>query len=337
MKQVTIEYFGHACFRISGLDQRIVLDPYADGSVPGLPDLRLDADFVYCSHGHHDHNAVECVSLCAGGVLKFKLKELETDHDDAGGSKRGKNTIRVFDFDGVRIAHFGDLGRPLTPEETQALMGLDCAMIPVGGFFTIDAKQAAAIAAELKPRMVIPMHYRTGTSGYDVIAPIDEALGAFDASVSVAVLPFGGSVSVEKKEFGEMTLAEKCGAYRQKGCNCCQSTLGALADHTGLDERTAITVGYGFGGGLLIGSVCGAVSGAMMAIGAACTDADDPREEKPRAVALCEALQARFRERFGTLMCEDILREHDHDLCDECIVFAAGAAEEIIRENRKDK
>ena len=116
-EQVKIEYFGHSCFRLSGLGQRVVLDPYADGSVPGCPDLRLDAEFVYCSHAHRDHNASECVRICGGGAPKFALTELETDHDDAGGSKRGKNTIRIFDFDGIRVAVFGDLGRALTARE----------------------------------------------------------------------------------------------------------------------------------------------------------------------------------------------------------------------------
>ena len=198
MEQIKIEYFGHSCFRISGLGQRIVLDPYEDGCVPGCPNLRLDAEFVYCSHEHHDHNAVQCARLCGDGVPKFTVTELETDHDDAGGSKRGKNMIRIFDFDGIRVAHFGDLGRPLTARETQALQGLDCALLPVGGFFTIDAKQAAAIAAAISPRMVIPMHYRTEASGFNVIADIDDALPAFDESVNVVVLTYGGYAVVEK-------------------------------------------------------------------------------------------------------------------------------------------
>ena len=199
MEQVKIEYFGHSCFRLSGLGQRVVLDPYADGYVPGCPDLRLDAEFVYCSHAHRDHNASECVRICGGGAPKFALTELETDHDDAGGSKRGKNTIRIFDFDGIRVAHFGALGRALTAREIQALQGLDCAMVPVGGFFTIDAKQAAEIASEIRPRMLIPMHYRTGSAGYDVIADIDDALPAFDETINVVMLTYGGFAVVEKR------------------------------------------------------------------------------------------------------------------------------------------
>ena len=198
MEPVKIEYFGHSCFRISGLGQRVVLDPYEDGCVPGCPPLRLDAEFVYCSHQHHDHNAVDCVTLQDGGAPKFTVTELATDHDNAGGVLRGKNTIHIFDFGGIRVAHFGDLGRKLRAKEIEALQGLDCALIPVGGHFTIDAKQAADIAAELKPRMVIPMHYRTATTGFNVIADIDDALPAFDPSLNVVTLTYGGFAVVEK-------------------------------------------------------------------------------------------------------------------------------------------
>ena len=131
-----------------------------------------------------------------------------------------------------------------------------------------------------------------------------------------------------------MTIEERSSDFHAKGCNCCQSVLCTLGEYTGLDELTAIRTGYGFGGGMLTGNVCGAVTGAMMAIGLACTTGADPAEEKPRAVALCEQLQERFREEYGTLLCADILREHEHDLCDACIAFGARTAEKIINENK---
>ena len=198
MKSVKIEYLGHSCFRLTFDGQRIVLDPYAPGMIPGVPDLKTEAEFVYCSHEHGDHNAVSQVKLTEGAAPKFQLTELLTDHDDAGGSKRGKNMIRVFDFDGIRVAHFGDLGRPLKDEELQALSGLDCAMIPVGGFFTIDAATAASIAKQLHPTTIIPMHYRTENSGFAVLADLDEALAAFDDDLNVAALTYGGYAVIER-------------------------------------------------------------------------------------------------------------------------------------------
>ena len=132
-----------------------------------------------------------------------------------------------------------------------------------------------------------------------------------------------------------MTLEEKGAAYHAKGCNCCQSVLCVLGGYTGLDEQTAIRLGVGFGGGMLTGNVCGAVTGAMMAIGMACTAGEDPKAEKEAGRGLCETLQQRFLSEFGTLLCADILREHDHDLCDHCIGYAAECASEIIQENKR--
>ena len=198
MKQVRIEYFGHSCFRLTYGGQRIVLDPYAPGMVPGLPALHTEAEFVYCSHDHGDHNAVSCIKLVDGGKPRFRMTELLTDHDDAGGSKRGKNVIRIFDFDGIRVAHFGDLGRDLTEQEAEALRGLDCALIPVGGYYTIDADTAAAIARRVKPETVIPMHYRTDHSGFDVLADIDDAVFCFDEEQNVVTLSCGGYAMIER-------------------------------------------------------------------------------------------------------------------------------------------
>ncbi len=131
-----------------------------------------------------------------------------------------------------------------------------------------------------------------------------------------------------------MTIEEKGAAYHERGCNCCQSVICTLGEYTGLDERTAISLGVGFGGGMLSGNVCGAVTGAMMAIGASCTAGEDPAAEKPNGAKLCKALQKRFQAEFGTMLCAEILKANGHAICDRCIAFAARAAEEIIKENK---
>ena len=197
MESVQIEYFGHACFRLSFAGQRIVLDPYADGSVAGYAPLRLDADFVYCSHGHGDHSAVGNVSVSGRMAPAFGLTELESDHDDAGGTKRGKSMIRIFDFDGLRVAHLGDLGRVLNAEEAAALRGVDCLLLPVGGFYTIDAPTAATVAVQVTPRTVIPMHYRTAEAGLSVIASLGEAMAELEKTgLSITVLSYGESTEL---------------------------------------------------------------------------------------------------------------------------------------------
>ena len=131
-----------------------------------------------------------------------------------------------------------------------------------------------------------------------------------------------------------MTMEEKGVLFHEKGCNCCQSVLCSLGEYTGLDERAAAALGVGFGGGMLSGNVCGAVTGAMMAIGSACTSGADPAAEKPRGVRLCKELQKRFQGEFGTMLCAEILKANGHAICDRCIAFAAKTAEEIIQNNK---
>ena len=166
---------GHACFTLETAQGTLVTDPYADGSVPGLPPVRLTADAVYCSHGHSDHNAAQLVTL-TGKDFTVSVEELPTFHDDQKGALRGENVMRIFSAEGMRVAHLGDLGCPLTPEQKARLTGLDALLIPVGGYYTIDAAQADEIARQLQARVVVPMHYRGEGFGYDVIAPLDRFL-----------------------------------------------------------------------------------------------------------------------------------------------------------------
>lgn len=66
-----LTWLGHSCFIIESQGYRIVLDPYQDGSVPGLAPVRAEADLVLCSHGHSDHCGIECVSPRQGVTSPF--------------------------------------------------------------------------------------------------------------------------------------------------------------------------------------------------------------------------------------------------------------------------
>ena len=180
--ELSVTYLGHSCFLLDFDGYRIVLDPYADGSVPGLGPVRETADAVYCSHGHSDHSAAENVTLTGRGApADFSVEELETDHDDAGGALRGKNTVRRFRFGPISAVHLGDLGRALTEAEAARLERPDLLLIPVGGFFTINAAQAKQIVDALGPRVTVLMHYRTPKSGYPVIASLKKVEAVFGA------------------------------------------------------------------------------------------------------------------------------------------------------------
>lgn len=176
-----IKYLGHACFQLFSENQSIVIDPYSDGSVPGLAPLRIKANAVYCSHQHDDHNGVSCVEF-DGNDTDFERTQIASWHDDQQGALRGPNTIQIFEADGQRVAHLGDLGCALDDEQRAQLTNIDVLMIPVGGYFTIDAKRAARIVAELKPKCVVPMHYKGADFGYDVLATVDEFLALFPSA-----------------------------------------------------------------------------------------------------------------------------------------------------------
>ena len=166
-----IKYLGHACFKLSDGEKSVVVDPYKDGSVNGLKPLRETANQVLCTHEHADHFGKECVKIVE--PADFGVQEIASWHDDQHGALRGPNTMFVFNIDGLKIAHIGDLGCELDAEQKAKLANLDVLMIPVGGYFTINAAQAKLIVDELQPKVVIPMHYRGDGFGYDVLAKVD--------------------------------------------------------------------------------------------------------------------------------------------------------------------
>ncbi len=166
-----IEYLGHACFR---LDDVLVIDPYKDGSVPGLEPLRVTATKVICSHGHPDHSGVECVEL-VDGKCDFEIREVASWHDDVQGALRGPNTIFVItSSSGEKLVHLGDLGHFPDDEQLTAISNADYLLIPVGGYYTIDASTAVKICEAARPKQIIPMHYRTAVSGYPELATVNE-------------------------------------------------------------------------------------------------------------------------------------------------------------------
>ena len=169
-----ITWLGHSCFTVESQGYRIVLDPYKDGTVPGLAPVRVEADQVLCSHGHDDHCGTECVSLRQGRSFPFTVETIDTWHDDKNGAKRGPNTIHILSDGQYRVAHLGDLGCDLTPGQKEKLRHLTALLVPVGGFFTINAAQAKELADELAPTVVIPMHYRSKGFGYPVIGKVDK-------------------------------------------------------------------------------------------------------------------------------------------------------------------
>ncbi len=162
-----ITWYGQAAFKLKGKDAAVFTDPY-EATFTGLTPLKVEADIVTVSHGHSDHNAVSVVStnpFVIEGPGEYELKGVNvvgvgTFHDEKEGKLRGKNTIYNINIDNVQIAHFGDLGHPLTNQQLEELGAVDVLLIPVGGVYTIEADSAAKIVAQIEPKIVIPMHYK---------------------------------------------------------------------------------------------------------------------------------------------------------------------------------
>ncbi|MDP2671237.1 MAG: MBL fold metallo-hydrolase [bacterium] len=162
-----ITFLGHAAFRLKGKSASLVTDPF-DPKV-GLKFPKVEADIVTVSHEHFDHNASGLVGgapYIINGAGEYEIKGVsvvgvDSFHDDKEGAERGRNTLYNIQMDGVNVAHLGDLGQAsLSNTQVEELGNVDILLIPVGGFFTIDASSAAKIAAQLEPKIVIPMHYQ---------------------------------------------------------------------------------------------------------------------------------------------------------------------------------
>ncbi len=182
---------GHASFKLRGKQATVVTDPY-DGAKIGLKfPKNVEADIITVSHEHPDHNMVSAVSgspFVVHGAGEYEIKGVSvigvsTFHDAEGGNVRGRNIAYRIEVDGVRFAHLGDLGHELTSQQLDILDGIDVLFVPVGGFFTIDAKVASAVVSEIEPKIVIPMHYSR--------TDLNPALVGKLAPVSVFLKEFG--------------------------------------------------------------------------------------------------------------------------------------------------
>ncbi|MDO5294134.1 MAG: MBL fold metallo-hydrolase [bacterium] len=173
-RSLKITWLGHACFKIERDNYSIIFDPYEDGSVPGLSNIREHANSVLCSHEHHDHCFTEGVTIDPVERNPFEITWIDTFHDEVKGNKRGPNRIHILNDGVFKVVHLGDLGCELTKEQEELLKDADAIMIPVGGFYTIDAVQAKELVDRIQPRVTIPMHYRGENYGYDEIGTVAE-------------------------------------------------------------------------------------------------------------------------------------------------------------------
>jgi L-ascorbate metabolism protein UlaG (beta-lactamase superfamily) len=182
-----IKWYGHSAFLITS-DQgaKIMIDPYEPGAFGGqlsYGKIKDQVDIVLTTHDHADHNYTKDLpgtpQIVKGSGPKtakgISMKGISTYHDPSQGSERGANTIFTLKIDNIQLCHLGDLGHLLSDKELAEIGPVDILLIPVGGFFTIDPKEATRVAEQIKPKIVIPMHFKTAKCGFP-IAPVEDFL-----------------------------------------------------------------------------------------------------------------------------------------------------------------
>ncbi len=164
-----ITWYGHSCFRLTERNYAtVVTDPF-DHKTVGYDTLKLKAEIVTVSHeapGHSNSEAVKGATHVLTGAGEFEIGGVFiTAIQTAGSSKKSKdrvnNTLYVYDYDGITVAHLGDMQDTPTQSEVESLGTVNVLLVPVGGGSGLNAAKAAEVVSLLEPNIVIPMHYST--------------------------------------------------------------------------------------------------------------------------------------------------------------------------------
>ncbi|MBI2676674.1 MAG: MBL fold metallo-hydrolase [Candidatus Yanofskybacteria bacterium] len=179
---MTLSWLGHSCFRLEGKEVSLLIDPFSKDI--GLRAPRIKDQIILVTHDHYDHNnteGAEAGSMIINGPGEYEVKGVYIQgvpsfHDNINGAERGPNTIYTTKFEEISLCHLGDLGQESLDEKQVDLIGdVDVLMVPVGGKYTIDAKEAVKIIGQIEPKIIIPMHYKTPDLKID-LEPVDKFL-----------------------------------------------------------------------------------------------------------------------------------------------------------------
>lgn len=197
--EVSVTYYGHSCFSLQATDGPVVMiDPY--GSYVPYPGLPAAADVVMITHGHIDHcppcfdeddrvtgDPLIVWPFDSGGRVRtgrWNLVEglsaefIEATHVTQSGGGQGLVCLFRFEIGGIVFAHLGDIGRPLTPAQAEALDDVEVLFVPVGGAYTVDAAEAEELIDQIPSlRLVFPMHtFVEGITPWPALAPVSTFL-----------------------------------------------------------------------------------------------------------------------------------------------------------------
>lgn len=199
-----ITWLGHACFRIRGREAVVLTDPLWPDS--GYDMGNPSADIVTVSHEHRNHSALDLVkpgfhAITGPGEYEIHdvfVRGIHTYHDAEHGAKLGKNTVYLIEMEDLLICHLGDLGHPLTEEQSESISSVDVLIVPVGGGPTIDSSTAAELVGQVEPSVVIPMQFRTERGDFDR-EPIEQVLKNF----AISDIEAKDRVNIKKSDLGD--------------------------------------------------------------------------------------------------------------------------------------
>lgn len=200
-----IRWHGHSCFGITN-EITLVTDPH-DGKSIGIHAPNVTGDIVLVSHDHYDHNSVKSVEKEGAKIItdtrkrniaNVEIKGIESFHDGCRGEKRGNNIIYKFTMEDITFCHMGDLGHDLDEDTVQKIGDVDILFIPIGGTFTLDAKQAWRIIKKVKPRITVPMHYKIGGLSLPITG-----IEPFLEESKYEILKVGNEIDIEKEDLPE--------------------------------------------------------------------------------------------------------------------------------------
>lgn len=173
-RAMELTWYGRTCIRLRGKDAVVVNDPYP--SIVGPTGRGITGDVVTFSHPDdspmgkkpgkvsRDGGTVIPTSLESAFVLdgpgEYEVHDalvtgVRTYRDATRGTERGRQTAFATELDGVHTIHLGDIGHELTQEKLGDIGHVDVVCVPIGG--ALSATTAAALVAQLDPKIVVPM------------------------------------------------------------------------------------------------------------------------------------------------------------------------------------
>jgi L-ascorbate metabolism protein UlaG (beta-lactamase superfamily) len=193
-----IRWYGHACFRVEGQaagDRErtvaIVTDPYTP-EVAGYDPIPEPADIVIMSSATDSFHS--CAERVPGDPIVLNALEIPPGGREVKGIRfdavptmeslihktdPDENAIYTFALEGIQIGHMGDVGNPLKEPELNLLRGVDVLLALTGGPPVIELPDLQAAMVEIRPRVTIPMHYRTPKVKISRILDVEAFTGLF--------------------------------------------------------------------------------------------------------------------------------------------------------------